>query len=116
MKPAPSYSLWEGVPAREYPHCTTRPVLKSSGCREVARVGGKFQNSLEAPTELGIPGAGVGRATGAVCSSTEGYPDSPVIKRPRPVFRRAKLVVLHASNFISFSRKWSTCHRAAVIG
>ena len=56
--------------------------MKFSGCRAVGSVGGQFQNSFETPTAFGIPGSVVGRITGAVYTSMEGYSDSPVIKRP----------------------------------
>lgn len=56
-------------------------MLKFSGCREVASVGGQFQNSFETPTALGSPGSVVARLT-ARLTAVEGYSDSPVIKRP----------------------------------
>lgn len=92
----------------EYQHCTTRPVLKSSRCREVASVGGKFQNTrFETPTVPGIRGSASGRIIFAVYTSTEGYSDSRIIKQTVSSSRKAKPA---ASGLVSFSLKCSACH------
>lgn len=86
----------------EYQHCTTRPVLKSSRCREVASVGGKFQNiRFETPTAPGIRGSASGRIIFAVYTSTEGYSDSRIISRPFPVLEKQNWLLLALSLFLS---------------
>lgn len=70
----------------EYQHCFTRPVLKCSGYREVASVGGKFQNiGFATPTVPSITGSVAGRIMGAVYTSMEGCFVSPSLRRPIPV-------------------------------
>lgn len=86
----------------EYEHCTTRLVLKFSGCREVASVGGKFQNiRFETPTVLGIvTGSASGRIVFALYSSTEGYSESRVRGRLLPVPKEQNWLLLGLSLFL----------------
>lgn len=99
--PHPMSSGKELLPG-EYQHCTTRPVLKSSQCREVASVGGKFQNTrFETPTVPGIRASASGRIIFAAYTSTEGYSDSRIISRPFPVLVKQNWLLLVVSLFLS---------------
>lgn len=71
-------------------------------------MGGKFQNSFETPTVLGILGSVVGRVTGAVYTSTEGYSDSTRIKRPFLVPKEQTQLFLDSSLFLL---NVACCHR-----
>lgn len=86
----------------EHEHCTTRPVLKSSRCREVASVGGKFQNTrFETPTVPGIRGSASGRISFAVYTATEGDSDPRIISRLFPVLEKQNWLLLALSLSLS---------------